>query len=166
MKTFSIEERHRIDNIIRACTICFVGMIDENGFPYVLPMNFGYDGNTLYLHSAPEGKSIRTLQKNPNVCITFCTDGQLICQHPDVACSHRMKAESVICNGAVMFENDFSEKEKALNVIMRHYTGHDCSYSAPAVNNVKVWKVIIESVGAKEFGVLNPGGESHRGRTQ
>ncbi|MDR1518242.1 MAG: pyridoxamine 5'-phosphate oxidase family protein [Dysgonamonadaceae bacterium] len=153
MKTFPIENRQRIDEIIRACKICFVGIVDEQGFPYVLPMNFGYDSNAVYLHSASEGKSIRSLGQNPNVCITFCTDSELVHQHSDVACSYRMKGESVICRGKVLFETDFAEKEKALNHIMRQYTGRDFSYSVPAVNNVMVWKVEIESVTAKEFGV-------------
>ncbi|MDR1743053.1 MAG: pyridoxamine 5'-phosphate oxidase family protein [Dysgonamonadaceae bacterium] len=153
MKTYSIEEQRRIDSVIRTCKICFVGMIDEQGDPYVLPMNFGYDGDAVYIHSASSGKSIRALEKNPKVCITFCTNPELVWQHPDVACSYRMKAESVICNGIALFESDFFEKEKALNLIMRQYTGRDFSYSIPAVNNVQVWKIAIESVAAKEFGV-------------
>lgn len=168
MKTFTIDDRDRIEKIIRGCAVCFVGMADENETPYVLPMSFGYDDGVIFLHSAAEGRSICILEKNPRVCITFCSQPELIRQHPDVACSYRMKAESVVCNGRVIFEDDLGKKKEALNRIMRQYTGKDFSYSAPAVNNVKVWKVKIESVSAKEFGVLNPGGESYnryRGKT-
>ena len=165
MKPFSIEEQERIERVIKACKLCYAGMADENGHPYVLPMNFGYENGIIYLHSAQEGRSIRTLEKNPKICVTFCTDPELIRQHPDVACSYRMKAESVVCEGKVVFENDFSEKEKALNIIMRHYTDREFTYSVPAVNNVKVWKVHIETVAAKEFGVLKPGGASYKDRT-
>ena len=82
MKTFSIEERERIETVIRSCKVCFVGMADEEGRPYVLPMNFGYEDGVIYLHSAQEGRSIRTMEKNPRICVTFCSDPELIRQHP------------------------------------------------------------------------------------
>lgn len=164
MKTFSIEEQERIEIVIRACKLCFVGMSDENGRPYVLPMNFGYRNGIIYLHSAREGRSIRTMEKNPYICVTFCSDAELIYQHPDVACSYRMRAGSVICEGKVEFEEDFAEKEKALDIIMSHYAGKKFSYSVPAVNNVKIWKLPIEVVGAKEFGMMKPGSISYKDR--
>lgn len=166
MKTFSIEERDRIERVIRSCQICFVGMADEMGTPYVLPMNFGYEDGVIYLHSAQNGRSIRMLEKNPRICVTFCSDPELIRQHPDVACSYRMRAGSVICEGVVHFEENFDEKVKALNIIMRQYVDKDFTYSVPAVNNVKIWRVTIESVGAKEFGIMRPGSISYKDRVE
>ena len=166
MKTFSIEEQERIETVIKACKTCSVGMATEDGIPYVLPMNFGYEDGVIYLHSAQEGRSIRTLEKNPNVCVTFCTEPELIRQHPDVACSYRMKGASVICEGRVTFEDDFAEKEKALNIIMRQYIDKTFKYSVPAVNNVKIWKVAMENVSAREFGVMRPGSISYKDRSE
>jgi len=65
MRTVSVEEQHRIEALIRTCPLCYVGMADENGIPYVLPMNFGYEDEIVYLHSAPEGHSISILEKIP-----------------------------------------------------------------------------------------------------
>ena len=157
MKTFSIKEREKIEKVIKACKICFVGMAGEDGSPYVLPMNFGYENRVVYLHSAQEGRSIRTIEKNPRICITFCTEPELIRQHPDVACSYRMRAGSVVCEGVVEFEENFEEKVKALDIIMRQYVSKKFTYSTPAVNNVKIWKLPLQSVGAKEFGIMRPG---------
>lgn len=165
MKTFSIEEPERIETLIRSCKVCFVGMADEKGHPYVLPMNFGYEKGVIYLHSAQEGRSIRTMEKNRNICVTFCSEPELIRQHPDVACSYRMRATSVVCEGEVRFEEDFTEKEKALDIIMRQYTEKKFTYSAPAVNNVKIWKLTIEKVAAKEFGTMKPSGISRKERS-
>ena len=153
MKTYSIEEQERTERIIKSEQICFVGFSDENGIPYVLPMNYGYESNIIYLHSAQEGKSIRILEQNPNVCITFCTQPKLVWQHPDVACSYRMQSESALCNGKVVFEEDFEEKERILSIIMRQYTDRDFKYSVPAVNNVKIWRVAIDNISAKAFAV-------------
>lgn len=153
MRTYSIEENHRIERIITGCRLCHVGMADENGKPYVLPMNFGYEEGVVYLHSAQEGSSISILEKNPGVCITFCTDPGLVWQDERVACSYRMQAESVICHGKVVFEEDFDEKVKALNCIMRQYSDREFNYSAPAVRNVKIWKVALDEISARELGV-------------
>ncbi len=153
MKTYLIEEKEQVERIIKTEQICCVGFSDKDGIPYVLPMNYGYEEGVIYLHSAPQGKAIRILEHNPNVCITFYTQPKLIWQHPDVACSYRMQSESVVCNGIVEFVEEFSEKERILNIIMRQYIDKDFKYCEPAVNNVKIWKVALNSVTAKKFGV-------------
>lgn len=156
MNTIDIEERHVIKEIISKNKTCFVGVTDTQGRPYVLPMNFGYKDDAIYLHSALGGSCVEALRQNPQVCITFCTDAQLAYQNEEVACSYRMKAASVICRGIVAFEDDFDEKVKALDIIMQQYTNRTFTYSTPAVNNVLVWKVEIEEISSKVFGLPHP----------
>ena len=129
MKTIALEDKADIEAIISRCDICYVGMVDKEGFPYVIPMNFGYKDNTLYLHSAPTGHIIDIL-----------------------ACSYRMKAKSVICRGKVEFVEELDEKRNILDIIMLHYSGRMFEYGDPAVRNVKIWKVCIEEISAKEYG--------------
>ena len=136
-------------------------MTDEAGMPYVLPMNFGYNDGIIYLHSAQQGRSISMLEHNPHICVTFCSEPELIRQHPDVACSYRMRAGSVVCEGKVEFEDNFDEKVKALNFIMAQYINKSFTYSVPAVNNVRIWKMKINKMGAKEFGIMKPGSISY-----
>ena len=162
MLTIAIEERHIAEDIIARNKLCYVGMIDLEGMPYVLPMNFGYQDDIIYLHSALEGSSINALKKNPQVCITFCTDPQLAYQNAEVACSYRMKASSIICRGKVVFEEDYDRKIEALNIIMKQYTDRIFNYSVPAVNNVLVWKVEIESISTKVFGVHHPNSRNYK----
>ena len=157
MKTFPIHEPERIDALIRSCQYCTVAMTDENGIPYVIPMNFGYENNTIYLHSAKDGRSIRALEKNRNVCIVFSTNMKLVYQNVEVACSYGAQVASVVCEGKVVFEDDFDEKVRVLNIIMKQYSDRTFTYSTPAINNVKVWKVLIESISGKEFGVKKAG---------
>ena len=42
MKTIIIEDKERVEEIISRCEICYVGITDLEGDPYVIPMNFGY----------------------------------------------------------------------------------------------------------------------------
>ena len=53
MKTIVHTDKEHIEAVIQKCDVCFVGMVDSDGFPYVIPMNFGYQDGVIYLHSAP-----------------------------------------------------------------------------------------------------------------
>lgn len=142
-----------IEEIISGCEVCYVGMIDPEHMPYTLPFNFGYADETVYLHSAPTGKKIEVLKNNPYVCIAFSTAHQLYKQSELVACSYGMKYKSVLISGRVEFVEDFEEKIRILNIIMRQYTHRDdFNYSAPAINNVAVMKVRAVKTEAKAFG--------------
>ncbi|MBL7905189.1 MAG: pyridoxamine 5'-phosphate oxidase family protein [Bacteroidales bacterium] len=153
MKARMITLPEAIEEIVRSCDVCSVGMVDENNMPYTLPFNFGFENNTVYLHSAPVGKKISVLRNNPYVCIAFSTAHQLYKQSPEVACSYGMRYKSVLVFGKVEFIEDPAEKIGILNIIMRQYTQRgDFSYSDPSVKNVAVMKVVTDRIEAKAFG--------------
>ena len=74
MKTVIIENKEQVEEIISRCDICFVGITDLEGNPYVIPMNFGYQDGVIYQHSGPTGSSIDMLSKNNRLSITFSVD--------------------------------------------------------------------------------------------
>ncbi|MFW6351960.1 MAG: pyridoxamine 5'-phosphate oxidase family protein [Bacteroidota bacterium] len=152
MKTFTHENTIFIEEVISQCDICFASVVDENGLPYNVPMNFGYHEGVFYLHSASEGRIIRALEKNNHICLTFNVGQDLAFQHPKVACSYRMKAKSVVAEGKVTFEEDIEDKRLALNYIMKQYSDKHFEYSDPAVKNVKIWRIDVDSIVCKEFG--------------
>lgn len=152
MKTIVHQDKAFIEEVLRQAKVCFVGLADTNGTPYVIPMNFGYREGTFYLHSAQEGRSISILSRNPKICISVSVDNTLVHQHPEVACSYRMKAKSVIAWGKVIYEEDDDRKREALQIIMEQYVNKEFRYSDPAVRNVKIWRVDAEEITCKEFG--------------
>jgi len=152
MKTVIHTDSEYIEAVIRQCDVCFVGMADPDGTPYVLPMNFGYSAGVLYLHSAQEGRSIDILKRNPKVCVAFNPRNELVWQHPGMACSYRMRGSSVIAWGTVVFEEDMDRKKAALDILMKQYTTTETQFSDPAVANVKIWRITFDKVTCKEFG--------------
>ncbi len=152
MKTYVLADVAEMESIINDCKICFVGVNDGDSYPYVFPMNFAYTNREIILHSAPIGSHIDLINKNNLVTVTFCTEGKLVYQHPDVACSYRMDAKSVICRGEVQFLDDLTIKEELLNQLMAKYSDKKFTYSQPALQNVKLWRVKIHSMTAKAFG--------------
>lgn len=152
MKNRKITFEPEIEKIIRKCRFCSLAMVDLEGKPYVLHMNFGFKDKVLYLHAAPEGKKIDILNKNPQVCVAFSTDHLLRWQNIEVACSYSMKYRSVLLYGKVEFVEDLKEKEDALNIIMHQYTQEVYRYSEPAIRNVCVFKVKAEKLEGRAFG--------------
>lgn len=151
MKTVHIDEDEEIKSIIKKCDTCFLGLAETNGTPHVIPMNFGFEDGIIYLHSAPDGNLVDLVTQNNNVCVTFCTESKLVFQHPQVACSYRMKAQSVMAWGKVEFIEDLEGKEKALNTLMAQYSDKVFTYSGPALKNVKIWKINPSKISCKAF---------------
>ena len=153
MKSRSSLSKEEVDQIINKCEVCTVGMIDGENGPYVLPFNFGYKNNRLYIHSGPEGKKISIWEKDNRVCVSFSTDYQMRIQNEEVACSYSMRYKSVLVYGEVKTISDIAEKESVLNIIMEKYSGKtNFVYSKPALENVKVFEIVVSKVESRIYG--------------
>lgn len=130
-------------------------MVDENGFPYVVPMNFGYSAGYIYLHSSKKGRKIEILKSNPTVSLSFSTDHQIRWQNEEVACSYSMKYRSVLVFGTVEFIEDMDAKRYALSKIMEQYSNLSFTFNDPAVREVEVFKVRIEKMEGRVYGYEN-----------
>ncbi len=151
MKTYFITDRKEIDAILKQCKTCFVAMSDDN-IPYVLPMNFAMDGDSVILHSAQQGKMWETIRKNPKVCINWTLGEDLAWQDEQVGCSYRVKSKSVNIEGTAVIIDDDVEKVRLFKQFMTQYSDLPFKFSAPAIRNVGVLLVPISKISAKEFG--------------
>ena len=61
-----INDIQSIELILQEADHCVIAL-SENNSPYLVPMNFGFKDNILYLHSSPEGKKIEILKVNNKV---------------------------------------------------------------------------------------------------
>lgn len=151
MRTYNIEDRKEIDKIIRACKTCYFAMsVDDK--PYVLPMNFALEGDTIILHSAMEGRMWDTIKSNPQVCVNWTLGEELAWQDVRVGCSYRVKSKSVNVEGTVEIIDDFDEKYRCLGLLMKQYSDKEFKFGAPAVKNVGILKLHINTITGKEFG--------------
>jgi len=152
MNSVALNSIQLMEEIISRCQVCHLAMSDSEGKPYVVPMNFGYCDGIVYMHSAPEGKKVAILRKNPEVCIAFSTDYELRYQSEQVACSWGMKYRSVVLQGKVEFVEDYDEKVKALNHIMAQYSKREFVYSAPSVKGVCVFIAKALKIEGRTYG--------------
>ena len=152
MKHRILTNNKEIEEIIKKCQVCHVAMVDQEGKPYLIPMNFGFEEGVIYLHSSRVGKKIDILKNNPEVCIEFSTDYQLRYQNENVACSWSMKYRSVLAYGKVTFIDDDAQKTKHLDLVMKNYTPLEFKYNPPSLREVSCWKVIVERFEGRVFG--------------
>jgi len=93
----------------------------EDGQPYAVPLNFGYDGRFIYFHAAPEGRKIDIIKKNNRVCFEFDILHDIVTGQQ--ACDWGAKYESVIGSGTAEIVDDLKAKKEALEWIMHQYGG-------------------------------------------
>ncbi|MEW5908698.1 MAG: pyridoxamine 5'-phosphate oxidase family protein [Thermodesulfobacteriota bacterium] len=145
-KEREIKIKEEMESIIRRSSVCRLAMIDGN-HPYIIPLCFGYTEDTLFFHSAPEGKKIDILKINNSVCVEFDTDQEFI--KNETACKWGLKYTSVLAFGKASFIENPDEKRKALDVIMSHYSDAFFSYSSKDLEKIVVIKVVIHEMTGK-----------------
>lgn len=149
-KEREITDRTALDEIVHKALICRLAMCDGDQ-PYVIPLNFGYDGNSLYIHCAREGKKLDILKKNNRVCFEVDADHELV--KGESACDWGFKAKSVIALGKAVLIEDGEEKRRALGIIMEHYGARPpYSYREKGFQKALIIKVDVENMTGKKLG--------------
>ena len=148
-KEKAISDVSGIDAIIEKAAVCRLGMLDGDQ-PYIVPLSFGYQDNTLYFHGALKGRKNDLIKKNPNVCVEF--DIAVEALSDDNACEWSMKYQSVIGSGKAAFVDDVEEKRHALGGIMAHYSDKAFVFPKQMVRATAVIKVEIKRMTGKQSG--------------
>ncbi len=138
---------HEIESILQHAIVCRIGLAvgDE---PYIVPVSFGFEGRTIYFHSALEGKKISILKKNSRCCFEVDQFDNII--RGEGPCAWGMRYRSVIGFGSAHFIIDNEEKKKGLNCIMHHYGGETHQFSDDEIENVCVIRIDIELMTGKK----------------
>jgi nitroimidazol reductase NimA-like FMN-containing flavoprotein (pyridoxamine 5'-phosphate oxidase superfamily) len=53
--------------LLRGGRVAHLGMVEPAG-PYVIPINYAFDGEYVYLHSLP-GRKVEAMRSDPRVCV-------------------------------------------------------------------------------------------------
>jgi len=92
-----VKDSARIDEIIRMCDCCRLGLVDGDGV-YIVPLNFGFKSEngrrTLYFHGAKEGKKIELIKAHPFVGFELDTNHAVTAG--EKACDYSFIYSSVI----------------------------------------------------------------------
>ncbi|MBW1784228.1 MAG: pyridoxamine 5'-phosphate oxidase family protein [Deltaproteobacteria bacterium] len=144
-----IKDKTAIEAIIHKSTVCRLGLSD--GYtPYIVPVCFGYQDHTIYVHGSPKGKKIEMIQKNQYVCIEF--DINITIVEAERACDWGVKYQSVIGFGKASFLKDRDEKRRALNIIMSQYSEQTFQFPEKVLSKTAVIKIEVDRMTGKQSG--------------
>ncbi len=148
-KEKEITDRIEIEEIIAQSSICRIAMAVDNQ-PYMVPLCFGYLDNTLYFHSADQGRKLEMIKKNPRVCFELEGEAEII--KAKKACNWGLKYRSIIGFGKASIIEDAGERTAALDLIMKQYSTEKWEYPTSMMTKTLVFKVEIETMAGKRSG--------------
>ena len=145
-KRQQIDDIAELEEIIREAAVCRLALID-GGSPYIVPLSFGYRDNALYFHSAGEGRKMDLLRSHPEVC--FELESRVEILKGKTACSWGVSYRSIVGYGRAVFVAGAGGKQRALDIIMAHYSDDKFDYSKKDLDRTTVFKVVISSMTGK-----------------
>ena len=142
-----IRSRAGIDDVIHAADVCRLALARGNE-PYLVPVSFGYDGRSLYIHTAGKGRKIDFIEANNRVCFELEANVRLVRDEGE-ACDWTFSFESVIGYGTLSELVSPEDKRHGLNQIMQHYSGREWDIPEQRTVATRVWRINIESMTGK-----------------
>ena len=133
-----------------------IASIDKIGYPQIIPMNFVFLNDVIYMHSYPKGEKIDNIITNSKV--GFEVDRELeflpsYFSHPTDASLADTLYISVVVKGNAVVVSNLQEKSMGLNALMKKYQpeGHydPIKKDMLVLNEVTVIKIIPESIKGK-----------------
>ena len=143
--------------IIKKCDSCVLGLKDEDGYPYLIPMSFGLDVKDgqayLYFHCAMQGKKLDLIRKDNRATFEMDCDHEFIMYDERMSCT--MGYASVIGHGLFEFVPD-EDKFNALKILMQQYHEEDFKFSIESMTRTTVLRLKITDMIGKRRNNIHP----------
>jgi hypothetical protein len=143
-----ITDSAEIDEILTQTMVGRLGTCLD-GIPYIIPINFVYDGGRIFFHSAREGRKVSNIAANPNVCFEVDEVGDVLAKEP--ICRSSTAYRSVIVFGQARQVSETDTKLSALRKMAKKYApdlSHDAITEA-TMKAVTVFEIEIKDICAK-----------------
>jgi len=119
-----IKSKDKIKEFLNTEHVGRIASIDKNGYPQIIPMNFVFLNDAIYMHSHTKGEKLENIRQNKNV--GFEVDRELeflpsYFEDPEDASLADTLYISVVIKGKGEIVDDKEEKTLALNGLMKKY---------------------------------------------
>jgi uncharacterized protein len=123
-----IRDQSVIVGLLRSCHVGRLATNGRDGWPMVKPVNFAYENERIYIHSALEGEKIDDIKRDGRVC--FETDLPIaFVKARTQPCEAEYLYRSVIVKGKASLVTDEAERAAAFKGLMDKYQ-HEGGYGA------------------------------------
>lgn len=151
-----IKSREKIIEFLNSEHVGRICSIDKDGYPQIIPMNFVFLNDAVYMHSHIKGEKLDNIRANSKV--GFEVDRELeflpsYFTHPTDASQADTLYISVVIKGTAIIVKDRQEKTLALNGLMEKYQpegGYEkISPEMEVLDEVAIIKVIPKTMHGK-----------------
>lgn len=151
-----IKSKEKIREFLNQEHVGRIATIDKNGYPQIIPMNFVFLDDVIYMHSHTKGEKLENVSQNEKV--GFEVDRELeflpsYFEDPKNASLADTLYISVVIKGKGTIVKDRQEKTKALNGLMEKYQpegGYEkISPDMHVLDEVAIIKVMPDSMRGK-----------------
>ncbi|HEY7368054.1 MAG TPA: pyridoxamine 5'-phosphate oxidase family protein [Nitrosopumilaceae archaeon] len=151
-----IKSKEKIREFLNQEHVGRIATIDKNGYPQIIPMNFVFFDDAIYMHSHTKGEKLENVSQNEKV--GFEVDRELeflpsYFEDPKNASLADTLYISVVIKGKGTIVKDKQEKTKALNGLMEKYQPEGryekISSDMHVLDEVAIIKVIPDSIRGK-----------------
>lgn len=124
-----------------------LSMIDLDGRPYGLPLNFVWEDDCIYFHCARQGKKLDVLERKDQV--SFCIVGDVKLQPGKFTTEY----ESVILTGEATIITSDEERRHALELLLHKLSPHDVEMglklAGKSLARTEIVRIDIDTFSAK-----------------
>ena len=147
-KDRSVTDWETVKEIIAACDVLRLGLADGD-YPYIVPMNFGWeeqDGQLIfYLHGAAEGRKAELLRQN-GVC-SF----QMDCDHrTDLLPNGMTTRYRCLMGEAAIRQLTEEEKPRAMRILSERYFPDAPCCPPQVLAHTAMWQLTVTEWSGKE----------------
>ncbi len=108
--------QNHVDALIKNGEYGELAVLDTNGYPYAVPVNYVSDETHIYVHCATEGAKLDAINAYEKVSFT------IVGRHSIVAKRFSSDFESVVCFGKAHIIEDAEEKIRLLKKFIYKYS--------------------------------------------
>lgn len=151
-----IKSKDKIKEFLDAEHVGRIASIDETGYPQIIPMNFVFLNDAIYLHTHTRGEKLDNIKRNDKV--GFEVDRELeflpsYFEDPKDASLADTMYISVVIKGSASIIEEKNEKALALNGLMKKYQpegGYEpLTPEMDVIDEVAIIKVTPDSIRGK-----------------
>ena len=151
-----IKSKEKIIEFLSSQQTGRISSIDENGYPQIIPMNFVFINDVVYMHSHIKGEKLENIKRNQKVGFEVDKSLEFLPSYfsdPTDASLADTLYISVVIKGNASIILDKEEKTTALNGLMKKYQpegGYEpIKPEMDVIDEVAVIKIVPESLRGK-----------------
>ncbi|RCW52389.1 pyridoxamine 5'-phosphate oxidase family protein [Halanaerobium sp. ST460_2HS_T2] len=140
-------EKQKVEKVLKNGEYGVLATVNENDYPYGVPLSYVFYKGAIYFHSATEGQKLANIENNNKVSFTVVGETDIVAE------KFTTKYESVIIFGRAVEVSELEKEEALLELIKKYspdYIEEGSEYIKKTGSAAKVIKIESDHMSGKE----------------